>query len=627
MPRPISNISEYFTITPNNENIVVSSAEDFLNTKHFFYVDKSKGSTICSPQINSYDSIEKKFYESLRLQPTVLEPNIFYRIIHAETTFYRVELFELISDQFNPIKNIMTEIHDSFIVLNESLCVRKRKNIVDLLDLDQKNCILFSSTCFWVKGSIHAVVIDEIPYIIQQTLEGFKIVLITFANGVPILLEDNLLKDLCVKAIDYTPGDQHLIVQEEGYKICSVKDGKLLKTPIDIDIDLNEDIFEFVRIQGTIIPKPGCRSNYISVICDWWNFVLVNDIIYCSKLDISTGITYFHQIWDVRCLTILKNRSIFDYLHIAANQVFFDFYNNSVIIVHINTNSKMYNTHNIQRFYDIDSQKWHTGRFIKTQQNFQFYVDQVRVMTFPRAYSCARCRAAFNQRHFVVSYDLGHNLHDVWINGNYILNKSDIKGIFVSGNLVWIGSSDMVIVIKLDNITGGYVTKTIYEFDSYVMSDKGGILPNPYCHDEVLICLSMTWSGEILYFILRYDDESDCIHYILIENLTQCYETPIFFDVNAIIFGKIVYEYSSAALTNVFKANLYNDGVFGDVIYSPSPGVLVSHAREWINFCLEVKIFTLNKNYFNIEDRYINIKEFLLNCNVSICSTVSPIAT
>ncbi|KAL0233678.1 hypothetical protein PCE1_002187 [Barthelona sp. PCE] len=658
MPRPVTKVSEFFSLVPFGDDTLISATSDEVHQPSYSIVDKSMNGVIDGPPVTASESDDESH---LILRPTELEKTIFYQTSSLDDKMFKIEMFEYVDGQFSPLKN-----HEFFkmpgwkegSMINQRFWVQVVDSTnVNFYDMDNNRtkvfeaCMPFNS---WMRAPFF-VTQDEITYFIHWNSRTVMEKLAFNEEGIPYLISDGPLEGSWFYGFNATPGNNSIIFESrEGMLVtCAETEDSYEKHPLDFvmpdfggeyEYKHNEEweCKELAIINGIPVQKPNQPVKAGDAICHVWNFVLLDGIVYCSEYNSEAQCTKFYRVYteSLNGCCVLQPESTLHFTEydpcftegLCEFPFAFDFYNNSVtLFAKTKENAELYNSY---QYYDIERQEWRTCVVTKVGENNVLYLDGVEVFRYVRQEDEVEdCVTSFNDRHHAVYYNIDYYTYPFIINGHKVLEThDDIHQFKVCGDLVWLfDSMGMMNLFAMDQ--NGSVKKTVKKsLDCYSCKD---MVTNDYCYEEV--CFNqlfedyengndMGYSFDCSY--VQYDTESCSVKVVARFEVYNKSVASCFVDKGVLIFGsKMFIIDSSGVISSLDMSGCFDESFEDYILVSPKKGVAVWYSKTMKNHQVFMRIITFSDDYskFEVEEKTVDMREFITQCSVSVFDSFNSV--
>ncbi|KAL0229708.1 hypothetical protein PCE1_003276 [Barthelona sp. PCE] len=444
MPRAVDFVTQNFSFRTLKHQIAVSSTfDDSFNNRTLELIEKHDGMVIYGP--TSLDQFSDSKYKDFdMMKPTLLEENIYYRTSHKGVSRSRVEFFEFRGGEFIFLEHRDLMFYFQGFMLNRRFLVNEKRSfdgkILEILDLTQE----INAVCCHINDDV-----QRFRYIEQSGLVcvigvprrgNYKcLCVISLVESQPIVIGGHPLLDIGIIALDLTPGAQHCIVEREGKPWACVVGDELTYLPFADDAYLSfmNDFSskEFVRILGSVVLCPMNYKFCFDVYCDQWNFVLLENVIYCTEFDANSGQSIFYQMrkQTTRCMFCF-GLDLIPLSEKLMNQNFFtfpivgNFYKNSVTLLSPSDDFKNHTLQGMHRFYDLEEEKHSYSWFTEDDdRTCRLYIDDRLVASFDIPKDVRSYKVALNNRIYVVCFQFSEFDHLVLVNGTQVCRANNIR--------------------------------------------------------------------------------------------------------------------------------------------------------------------------------------------------------
>ncbi|KAL0230870.1 hypothetical protein PCE1_003247 [Barthelona sp. PCE] len=611
MPRSKPKITENFTFTNINNDIIVSSTNENINKQRSLcIIDINDKQSVSGPPINVSASGSKKVD---MLRPTLLEPSIFHRTVKISRTNSLLELFEFHNNEFTYLKNYELPFHfDHGRMLDRRFLLykskkRKRKVHLNMYDLDQ-NC---ENSLVIAGRNLKFVVQSSVVFVCAYHMNGNRAVaMFSFTDeGEPLFVDHHPFLDelSAVEILDRTPGDNQLISIKGGEAISHrLVDNKFVTVPFPYVLPKGRNKMDIVRIFDSVVPLLYSNEWFPSVYSPYNNFVLLNGKVFCTEHDKQSGLTVFYQMnrRDVNCLFVLGIDAV-PYWYsptirsLSKCPVIFSFMHNYITLLHPTNEFKHYNLHSAYRLYDSTTQQWRIGYVTETEQNVCCTIDDEQVCCFDKVENAVYNDIVFNRSHYVASYCDIDEEYNIQINDSNFEVMVDFLSLV--DNYVWYIGNGNILTVHVLSDDGEIISTKEHTCDDYVW----GMVPNFYCPFECcFVC------GRKIFYVCCEDDTLRLVE-IHMRMLNDGY---CFIDRGLLVTNYQIFKCNAEDMTVESESKVtYIEGE----LYSPEKGVAAGFYKRIDAFQLKIPTLTFSEdNECCMEERTIDIEEFLADCSV-----------
>ncbi|KAL0234632.1 hypothetical protein PCE1_001668 [Barthelona sp. PCE] len=538
------------------------------------------------------------------LKPTLIEPTIFYRSSYrSRDERWKLELFEFCEGEFTFVRHVILPFKIHGVMLNGRFfvgIVREEDSWAHIIwDLDQERIVMRPSIdCTNIQYVSH----DGVAYVIHGADRAVKTFMVDEGEEIPVHC---VLQNYSVYAMDHTPGCTRFITAENDTLFsCRIdKNSELIRTPFNGNVEKGDII---ARVLDVIVPQPTIRSRFPDVVCEHWNFVCIDDEVYCSEYDGATGVTNFYRMdkHDVQCMFMLDEYSTpLSEIRAASFRDFpvhLDMYNNSAALIHCSPDScfEGHVFHSMCRFYSSDTKKWDIAFATETKHSCYIYNDDGSIAaTIDKPLDdtyCAEISFCGNSGAIFIRNDDDETI--LVLNGSRITCKDRVKYLRIVGNYVWYMDGGHLVMHILN--AAGEVVKTVEKW----MGNIKRLVANPYCPQE---CCAQC-------YIVRYDEQDEDL---------KCYEfdyyrrsvNPCFIDTGILAYGNKVFEFDTSGIKKQRGVQLVNC-----YLQSPKPGVLVGYMNlKDFQVNKSILVFESSETELCVKTDTVSILEFLGDCDIS----------
>ncbi|KAL0230452.1 hypothetical protein PCE1_004012 [Barthelona sp. PCE] len=628
MPRPIAKVSENFYIENCFDCLIVSAVDDSLNTQSLCLMGKCNERVIRGPDQDRYFSENGGLVmKSSLLEPSLLEPNIFYRTLGLSEGKTMIEIFEFVKGDFVFKKHFEIPFLAEVKLLNRQLMVVK-SNTDKSVDVDDKECNFILEVisleeaftnifCSLVKETVYFSVQNNKVHVVYELCNGFKDVIIDI-EGATVSFEVNNLP-LRIHAFDMTPGDHRFIVKHDNcFCSCSFESGQILFSPLNYQVPKFRKVTKIARVQDTVILAPDSRVSSVELKCLLWNFVLLNGEIFCSEYNAENGRTEFFPVLKRQFDCFFTTKCSFGFANVSNLvtlknfPIFFDFFNNSIKVIKQSIDLKSKRHLNTQVFYNNVVEKWQYGSVWQNFEKCIVYIDGVEHFSFNKPNKGMDCYVIFNNYHFVSMYRWRKS-KSMYINKAHF-RRGCLDSVQVVGNRVWFcsGMKRNINVVLLSEVGGDVISHTSYCFGNNLKALE--VITNPQCQDEVFVRLMNGNSNvEVDIAVIKYSIAENSLCVIEIELPLRKGATACFVDESVFVYSDLLCFCSCTTNIPLDIPQKYSH------CYCPITGVALFYS-DVTDLLLELCIITFYDNYsrFNVEFRCVDIAEFLSQCSCSI---------
>ncbi|KAL0238867.1 hypothetical protein PCE1_004558 [Barthelona sp. PCE] len=513
----------------------------------------------------------------------------------------RIEQFLFKEGEFKYFKSVVLPIAiDDGFLLNERFVVSIEHEIFDgetimeIYDLVQDNILVYRKR--WSFAKVQYIAIDGVAFMISNTVRKFAFT----DEGTPFVVD--VLNNIRLIGLDCTPDDNHFIISQcNELFTCSVCNGELVKNPFVVYLPKSHIKTDISRIFDVIIQSSSEYDHHNSVYCESWNFLMLNDEVFCTEYDAATGCSTFFKLYrnDVDCMFVLQNRfiSLNERRYNFSNfPITLDLFSNSItLLVPSKLNFEGHILRCTDRFYDINTQKWCSNYVTECNDYCYLYSNEKKVAEFKKPEEFEIRYISFNNFHFVALNECEQNF-GVIIN-DLFLCRENVRCLRVAGDSVWFIRDDRVVELHVLNGSTIFKSKEI-NIGAYV--DR--FLVNPYCPEECFI------DCDRQSFFLRFNYELN--DFALFQVKGRC--SPCFLDRSLLLVNGKIIMFGTNDVDSVTDVSFIKGALF-----SPMTRVVIG----FTDFeCYKVKMHIMRvdvEHNYVVETRNIEFFEFLSNCNIS----------